>query len=1009
MDSTVTHWNGYWEAGNGGGYDGKITLYNEASKTKYSSFKAFIKDHGEPKLVGDLTYSRDCLLNLENIPSNQITLYNKRTKEKIYSAIEVHHTRLYTGGAINRVHVEAVDAFNGTHRNLSGSGHELTKCNTRAGVVFRTMKPKPDKKISREINRFILPNIAPSDLFNSFNSTRVNFSIHVEMDLLFMMKTLITMNCRYRQEDLDLVNTNFLWLFFDKSRDENHRRLNISSPAPYSFAYEIASIFKTAVDKKVVDSANSVLKAGPNEGANRCHHQCNQNNQNQEDFLWTLSDFFDNQEQVESDSTHKICLYCYLRLLYVENTAVHPNTIKVTTTKSLLKNLMKRFLFIKDNDAAIIGNLSTLNQTIQNLCHIQRHHMEQNHLTMMSPAVTTGDSVFNFTNYSIMEVFRRYSNNHTTNRPTYTLYHLFNNFGKMTLIALVRNIGVCQPVKSNASPITYIKGRYFDIEYNGPNPNNVQVYEYQSMTPENVGKTHYNIDALRRIPSPQFPNGIGPVLQLKTFVRDSVLRRSTQSIHLIDALTNQIKIFRECHDHVQYDFQTHAQLCHIPKIYRTQSPSNLCLEVTNYEQFQDQISVNGNAIGNRILRQGKVRDGSRVLLFDSPLRGKILIFESLTDEKSKDSDNRYLSQVRVGVYDIETMSLDAQDENACITSVGFVVVGKESKILESYSFVLGKRGVKQKTKDELVNYQSEQTMLCEAKKSKNEKLCPSYTYMEKAAEHVVIVSCKTERDMIVNLSKFMNKTIDVDFITGYNIKSFDHPYLFYRACKVAQELFRDYRASLQMEEVITNNIVSKKKRFKLSNNLKKNEKQNREKTILKLRKDLEIIKKETDELDMDLKYVIGFKGQHGLFDLEWLIKDNDQQNVWSMVQKEYKTFFTGGWDPTHKRLTTFQKLMSASVLTPYFDIFDTVVKNYSHLLSLSLDNILKVICGVEANQKMKISADELLRYKKLNVERKAKIHVYCLKDCWLTAYLQKHLGVVNQRVAIFKLEWILYE
>ena len=950
---------------------GEVTVFHESGETKLAK-KDFVKEYGKGstmEYVGVLTGSRDCVLNAnDNTTASHITLttvpqYSNQKPREVYSATNYHHLCLYTGSAISRVHTESVETYNGTAKGAIGC--EKTVCNARAGVTFRVTKTDENKELSelRDTRLFSLPNPASLNVFNSFNSSRINLAIHLEMDLLFVLKMMISINCRYRQDNLDLVHTNFLWLFFDKSRDNYHSQSNMCVDAPYAFAHEIASIFKTANSPKVVENANAVLSTPPNQNGTKCHHHKTLPQENPEKYLWKLPDCFDPKSQNQD----RCCVYCYLRLLYVENTPRMPNVLKITTHRKKLDRMMRAINSPQKN----LRELSAVNEAIQNLCAIQIDHMQQNPICLRSPAVVPDVDVFNFTNYSLMEIFRLYSHNHLDNQPAKTLYHLMNNFGKMTLLTLIRN--------NNDIVGSIIKGKFLDIDYVGPNPNNVLVYGYHSLDSQINGNDHFNFDSLRRIPSKLHPNGVGAAIQLDTLVRDSVLRKSAQTIHVVDQLTKEIKLFKEKFDNIFFDMNAHSDLCHIPKSYKLRAPSNMCLEVANFEQFQDQVGVNGNAIGNRILRRGSVRDGSKVFL----LNNKILVFESLTNEsKIQEADTRYLEQVRVGVYDIETTSIDADDAVAGITSIGLAVTGgKNMEIIKSFIFVLGDESLQQDTEAELTRYDKSQTDLFTEKEAKGEKLCPSFSYMKKSCgpKNTTVVSCLTERDLIVNFSSFMNRDIDVDFLSGYNIKSFDHPYLFYRACKITYELIGELdHCKICVEQLRRLNTQSTKKQLRVV---------------------MAALAEATDRIELlerQVNQMVGRKGFFGLFNLEWLFKsDAKQQNaVWGILKKEYRAHMNAGWDPTHKRLTTYQKLMSASVLTSYFDIYDTVLKNYSGHLSLKLNDILKTVCGVDANQKLQIKADVLLRYPKLRQEKQAQIHVYCLKDCWLTAYLQKHLGIV---------------
>lgn len=954
---------------------GEVTVFRESGETKLTE-EDFFNEYGTMEYVGVLTGSRDCVLKTnDNTSASHITLttvpqYSNQKPREVYSATNYHHLCLYIGSAMSRVHVESVETYNGTAKGAIG--YEKTVCDARAGVTFRVTSELRDTKL------FSLPNPSSLNVFNSFNSSRVNLVIHVEMDLLFVLKMMISINCRYRQDNLDLVHTNFLWLFFDKSRDTYHSQTNICVDAPYAFAHEIASIFKTANSLKVVENANAVLSTLPNQNGTKCHHHKTLSQEEpRENYLWRLPDCFDSKSQ-EQD---RCCVYCYLRLLYVENTPRMPSVLRINTHRKKLDKMMRAINSPQKN----LRELSAVNEAIQNLCAIQIDHMQQqNHTCLRSPAVVPDDDVFNFTNYSLMEIFRLYSHNHLDNQPAKTLYHLMNNFGKMTLLTLIRN-------NNNNIVGSKIKGKFLDIDYVGPNPNNVLVYGYHSLDSQTNGNDHFNFDSLRRIPSKLHPNGVGAAIQLDTLVRDSVLRKSTQSIHVVDQLTKEIKLFKEKFDNVFFDI---SDLCHIPKSYKLRAPSNMCLEVANFEQFQDQVGVNGNAIGNRIMRRGSVRDGSKVFLLNN---NKILVFESLTNEsKIQDADIRYLDQVRVGVYDIETTSIDADDAVAGITSIGLAVTGgKNMDIIKSFVFVLGDESLQQDTEAELTRYDKSQTDLFTEKEAKGEKLCPSFSYMKCGPKNTTVVSCLTERDLIVNFSSFMNRDIDVDFLSGYNIKSFDHPYLFYRACKITYEMIVELgQFKIGVEQLRHNVVVTcreivkaskkRKRRIRLINRLKEVEA-----TLVEATDKIELLERQVNQM-------VGRKGFFGLFNLEWLIKsDTKQQNaVWGILKKEYRAHMNAGWDSSHKRLTTYQKLMSASVLTSYFDIFDAVLKNYSGHLSLKLNDILKTVCGVDANQKLQIKADVLLRYPKLRQEKQAQIHVYCLKDCWLTAYLQKHLGIV---------------
>ena len=977
---------------NGQGGGGEVTLFHESGEIKLTE-EEFVKEYGKGstmKYVGILTGSRDCVLNTnDNTTASHITLttvpqYPNQKPREVYSATNYHHLCLYTGSAIGRAHTESVETYNGTAKGATG--YEKTVCNARAGVTFRVTKTNKNKELSelRDTRLIILPNPASLNMFNSFNSSRVNLAIHLEMDLLFVMKMMISINCRYRQDNLDLVHTNFLWLFFDKSRDTYHSQFNLCVNAPYAFAHEIASIFKMANSLNVVEKANAVLSTLPNQNETKCHHHRTLSQEDLENYLWELPDCFDSNSQ----SQVRYCVYCYLRLLYMENTSKMPRVLKITSHKNKLNEEMMRIVKSSQRN---LKELSTVNEAIQNLCAIQIDHMKQNPLCLRSPAVVPDDDVFNFTNYSLMEIFRLYSHNQLDNQPFETLYHLMNKFGKMTLLILIRN-------NNNNTVGSNIEGELLDINYVGPNPNNMLVYGYHSLDAQTNGNDHFNLDSLRRIPSKLHPSGVGAAIQLDMLVRDSVLRKSLLTRHVLDQLTKEIKLFKEKFDNISFDVNAHSDLCHIPKSYKLRAPSNMCLEVTNFEQFQDQMGVNGNAIGNRILRRGSVRDSSKVFL----LNDKILVFESLTKEtKIQEADTRYLDQVRVGVYDIETTSIDADDAVAGITSIGLAVTGgKNMEIIKSFVFVLGDESLQQDTEAELIRYDKSQTDLFAEKEAKGEKLCPSFSYMKERCglKNTTVVSCPTERDLIVNFSSFMNRDIDVDFLSGYNIKSFDHPYLFYRACKITYEMIvelgqfktaveqnhRDVMATCGMIVNAFRNSQSKKIQQRLNRQL-----EDLRTTLVKGTERMELLERQVNQM-------VGKKGFFGLFNLEWFIKSDARQQtvVWELLKKEYRAHMNAGWDPTHKRLTTYQKLMSASVLTSYFDIYDAVLKNYSGHLSLKLNDILKTVCGIDANQKLQIKADVLLRYPKLSQEKQAQIHVYCLKDCWLTAYLQKKLGIV---------------
>ena len=256
--------------GGGGGGEEEVTVFHESGETKLSK-EDFIKQFGKGATkmehVGVLMGSRDCVLkeNDNTTTASNITLTTvKRPPREVYSATNFHHMCLYIGSAFSRVHTESVETYNGTAKGAEC--YEKTVCNARAGVTFRVTKTNEHKELSelRQTRLFSLPNPASPNVFNSFNSSRVNLAIHLEMDLLFMLKMMISINCRYRQGNLDLVHTNFLWLFLDKSRDVHHSQTNISVGAPYAFAHEIATIFKTANSPKVVENANAVLNTQPN-------------------------------------------------------------------------------------------------------------------------------------------------------------------------------------------------------------------------------------------------------------------------------------------------------------------------------------------------------------------------------------------------------------------------------------------------------------------------------------------------------------------------------------------------------------------------------------------------------------------------------------------------------------------------------------------------------------------------------------------------------------------------
>ena len=157
-----------------------------------------------------------------------------------------------------------------------------------------------------------------------------------------------------------------------------------------------------------------------------------------------------------------------------------PNVLRITTHGKRLSSLLSKTV---ERTQKNIEQLSKVNEAIQNLCAIQIYHMQQNPVCLASPAVVPDDDVFNFTNYSLMEIFRLYSHNHLDNQPAKTLYILMNNFGKMTLLTLIRN--------NNSIVGSKIKGRFLDIDYVGPNPNNVLVYGYHSLDSQTNGNDHF--------------------------------------------------------------------------------------------------------------------------------------------------------------------------------------------------------------------------------------------------------------------------------------------------------------------------------------------------------------------------------------------------------------------------------------------------------------------------------------------------------------------------------------
>ena len=528
--------------------------------------------------------------------------------------------------------------------------------------------------------------------FNMFNSHPLSIEAHTDADVMILMAIFLRQNSLWHNKG-GLTHDMFDYTKMFFRRDE-------ATDTPF-FAYELASCIPVEIKKRKTKEEEAINLEATNKligfqsASNRCRHNPNAS------YIDLFSD------------NRPYCISCFCSMFFVAN-----GTVQFKDKKGLqewIDEMNERFA-----DRRLIE-----------------------HLNALSSVECSSDIEHDYKFWNLMNSLDIHRKKLLPTMDTGLLFANMNPFGKMLLV-MMQN---CFIVTGKGK----VKGKWFDLDYVGPNLWRFQITSYR----EEKFDTFVDmacVETLRRLPLEGEP--IVSRILFKTYCRGENLSSACEVVSDVAQTINKMRMNIEGR---KFFFEDN-KLCTSAE---ASDEVLLSLEVTGYRPNRAQNNMNSNRVSARVMRILGSREGARAW----KMCDDCILIEDLSPSNtnaSYEAMERMSNLNKIFYYDIETTNKFCSVRRARITSIcGSLCTGGDVNGGERVIFALA-AGVEPKKLVRCIRneYSRQGDMITDYPPEK-------------------IYAFATEYELLLAFSEYMRE-VKPHILCGWNSKNFDDPFVFYR-------------------------------------------------------------------------------------------------------------------------------------------------------------------------------------------------------------------------------------